>query len=136
MWSQRLLGRQPSRGGEPGELQRILPCLAKYALTSLTAPASPPLNCSQQARAGTLYAPGLTYVPNTSSLPDSLFGGNGAAAAAAQAVAATAQVAPAPAVEPSAAPAAPPAVSLMSQDDEEAGPEAAQCTQESTCCWP
>lgn len=87
----------------------------------------------QQARAGTLYAPGLTYAPTNvaAPLPGTSFGGNGAAAAAAELAARVAAVVPvAPPAEPAAAAASSsPAVSLMSQDDEEAGPEAAQCTQ-------
>ncbi|PRW56470.1 FLU chloroplast alternative spliced version l-FLP [Chlorella sorokiniana] len=85
----------------------------------------------QQARAGTLYAPGLTYVPSA-PMPDSVFGGNGAAAAAAavaQAQAAVAAPELPPAVEPAPPASASPAVSLMSQDDDEAGPEGPQCTQ-------
>ncbi|PSC69769.1 FLUORESCENT IN BLUE chloroplastic [Micractinium conductrix] len=90
----------------------------------------------QQARAGTLYAPGLTYAPTTTialpdmpDLPEAAFSGNGAAAGAA-AVAAAA-MAPLPPAAPAAAAAASPApaVSLMSQDDEEAGPDGPQCTQ-------
>lgn len=86
----------------------------------------------QQARAGTLYAPGLTYAPTNVAAPfPGTFGGNGAAAAAAELAARVAAAVPvAPPAEPAAAAASgTPAVSLMSQDDEEAGPEAAQCTQ-------
>ncbi|EFN58329.1 hypothetical protein CHLNCDRAFT_9763, partial [Chlorella variabilis] len=89
----------------------------------------------QQARAGTLYAPGLTYLPTPAQpLPDAAFGGNGAAAAAA-ASAAAAKLPAAPPAEPAAsAPSAGtgPSVSLMSQDDDEVGPEAAHCTQASS----
>lgn len=86
----------------------------------------------QQARAGTLYAPGLTYAPTNVAAPSgTTFGGNGAAAAVAELAARVAPMMPAAApAEPAAAAASStPAVSLMSQDDEEAGPEAAQCTQ-------
>lgn len=65
-------------------------------------------------------------------LPEAAFGGNGAAAAAAavaQAQAAVALPELPPVVEQAAPASASPAVSLMSQDDDEAGPEGPQCTQ-------
>ncbi|KAL4427907.1 hypothetical protein ABPG75_001996 [Micractinium tetrahymenae] len=87
----------------------------------------------QQARAGTLYAPGLTYAPTNvaAPLPDAAFGGNGAAAAVAELAARVAEARPAaPAAEPAVAAASSSlGISLMSQDEEEAGPETAQCTQ-------
>jgi hypothetical protein len=90
-----------------------------------------PSACRQQARAGTLYAPGLTYVPTTPGVPSTPPSGNGTAAATA--VAAAKLPAAAPPAEPistlASVAAAAPIVSLVSQDDDEVGPEAAQCTQ-------
>ena len=90
------------------------------------------LSLRQQARAGTVYAPGLTYAPQPLAPGGSGGGGGGGVGgggvAVAEAVAAVAVAAPPPPpAQPAPAAAAPAAQSIMSTDEEDMSPEMKQC---------
>ncbi|KAG2487812.1 hypothetical protein HYH03_013656 [Edaphochlamys debaryana] len=107
------------------------------------------LSLRQQARAGTVYAPGLSYAPTTAPLPPAPRGGvaavppviptrdsNGAGPAAAPAVAAAAAVVVAPPPKPTPAPAAPAAApqsnslnTLFSMEEDELSGDQIQCKE-------